>query len=78
MGPDISFEYEGKKYEVDGSAYDVGRIVLPDGRVLEPAGWFESLPPKPGRIAEVDHVFGQSSPEEIARIMNGVVAVEVK
>lgn len=45
--PPIRFIFEGVEYEVSGVAYDANLIVLPDGRVIEPAGWFDSLPPHP-------------------------------
>jgi len=71
---DIYFSYDGQRFVVEGRAYDVGRIVLPDGRLLEASGWLESMPPQPTGLHEINHLFADSTPAEIAQQMNGVVA----
>lgn len=44
----ISFNFEGKKYEVDMDAYRKNlRIQLPDGRLLRVERWLECGPPIP-------------------------------
>lgn len=74
MDRDIWFTYEGVHYTVSMRAYDLNKIVLPDGRVLESRGWLESLPPQPSGLHEVPCLFSSLSPDETARLMNGVVA----
>jgi hypothetical protein len=75
MDPDITFTYDEKKYSVASKAYDLNLIVLPDGRAIEAEGWLESYPPKPSNLKEVNHLFKNFKPEEIAEKLNGVVAV---
>ena len=77
MEPNISFTYEGKRYSVSHEAYDLDRIVLPDGRVLQVEAWKEISPPQPVGLREVPTVFSSNTPEDIATLMNGVVAEEV-
>lgn len=74
MDPEIDFTYDGKKYTVSSKAYDLNCIVLPDRRVLEADKWLESYPPQPVGLHEINHLFQNLSPEEIAHNMNGVVA----
>lgn len=74
MDPNIEFVYEGKRHSVESRAYDLNRIVLPDGRVLEASTWLESSPPQPEGLHEIPHLFVSSGLDEIAQMMNGVVA----
>ena len=76
MDPEITFEFEGRKYTVESKAYDLGRIILPDGRMLEAQAWLESYPPQPQGLHEVNHIFKSMEPEKIAGLLNGVVAKE--
>lgn len=77
MDPDITFEFEGKRYTVSSRAYDVPYIVLPDKRLLVAERWLESYPPQPQGLHEVNHTFKAMKPAAIAYTMNGVVAEEV-
>lgn len=78
MDPDITFEFEGKKYTVSSRAYDVPYIVLPDSRLLQANAWLESYPPKPEGLHEVPSLFAvKMKPAALALTMNGVVAEEV-
>lgn len=76
MDPEITFEYESRKYTVESKAYDLGRIILPDGRMLEANAWMESYPPQPQGLHEVNHTFSGMEPEKIAHLLNAVVAKE--
>ncbi|KKT39036.1 MAG: hypothetical protein UW22_C0002G0012 [Candidatus Gottesmanbacteria bacterium GW2011_GWB1_44_11c] len=73
----IAFKYEGQRFVVDQKAYDLNRIVLPDGRMLEANSWLESMPPQPKGLHEVLHLFKDLEPEEIAKQLNAILAVEV-
>lgn len=73
----ILFTYEGKNYSVDLEAYDLNLIILPDGRALEAETWLESYPPKPKDLREVNHIFKDLKPMEIANKLNGALAVQV-
>lgn len=75
MNSQIRFSYEGKDYTVGSEAYNVNRIVLPDGRVLDVEHWLESAPPQPAELHEQTH-FVVGTPQEVAQIMNGVLAQE--
>ncbi len=70
----ITFEYEGVLYTASLLAYELNRIVLPDRRILEADAWLESNPPMPNGLHEVPHTFTNLPPEEIAHLMNGVIA----
>ncbi|MBI3632841.1 MAG: hypothetical protein HY226_00960 [Candidatus Vogelbacteria bacterium] len=73
MNQNISFEYDGKKYEVSPAAYPGDMIALPDGRILAVLGWAESLPPQPMGFDTVEFVgVGETFINNIPR------AVEVK
>ena len=52
--PLIYFSYDGKRYAVTMAAYDGNLIRLPDGRLLQVNAWFESLPPSPMNIQEMN------------------------
>ena len=74
----IFFSFEEMYYTTDAEAYDLNIIVLPDGRVLEVEGWLESNPPKPAGLHETKNLFASKKPEDIAKLMNGVVARPAK
>ena len=71
MNQNISFEFDGKKYEVGMEAYGRDMIALPDGKILAVLGWAESMPPQPVDLDTVEFV-GVTAPKNIP------VAIEVK
>jgi hypothetical protein len=75
---EVRFRYLSKAYKVDISAYDLNLIVLPDGKTIKANSWLESYPPLPVDLEEVPNVFRGLEAKEIASLLNGVLAVEIK
>jgi hypothetical protein len=74
----ISFTYAGKNYDVDDRAGDEEcPVVLPDGTVLM-ISWYESKPPQLRDAIEVKSSLPAKTLEELAVLLDGVLAVESK
>lgn len=54
----INFTYDGKSYSTPDEASEARAILLPDGRYIASSGWYESLPPQPMALREVEPVKG--------------------
>jgi hypothetical protein len=74
MKDDIRFSFEGHEYLVPYEAVEKGRIVLPDKTIIRPEMWLERMPPTPHGLKRDPHLPLGETPEETARLANGVVA----
>lgn len=78
--PKIHFSYEGQGYSVSMEAYEKNiPIVLPDGRALDVGEWLESYPPQANKISlHQVSLFGDTTPEDVAAAVRGVIAQREK
>ena len=68
------FEFEGKKYQLTAN-YDEGPIVLPDNTVLYIGSMIETFPPVLENITKSQKPSPGATPEETAKLLDGMVAI---